>query len=592
MKHRFWFVFLAVCLLLSVGALAADRDSETGITYTIENGEATIVKCDFTGKTLEIPASLGGCPVREIGSRAFFDMKSLEDVTIPNTVQRIGDHAFSASFFLKSVTLPSSVTELGMGVFASCDWLQQADLSALRITRLPDGTFRDCGRLVTVLLPDSLTALGDRCFYETRDLMRLSLPRGLTTFGRECFAVNCGLESFAFPVGTTEIPEGCFYQCSRLKSVTLPETVTTIGKDAFRSCNNLTAMNLPRSLRTVEESGLAGVGWQGTLRLPEGLTTLGKNALSFLDVEELILPESLRQIGEGAFRSCRDLKRITLPSGLTEIPDYAFADCSALEEITLPASIRKIGENVFYGTSVKDVYYLGTEAQWKQVSVASPNAGLLDGSTLVNFGPKTDPIYGMRDMPAPDEWSYPGIAFCLETGLMNGMDRHVFAPNANTTRAQMVTILWRMAGAPRYDFPIHVVVDLTQDWYKPAVEWAFRAKITTGTGEYIGENGMHLGRYFSPDENVTRQELVAFLYRFTDMVARKPVTGDTTDLSRFPDAESVSGWANAPVRWAVANGILHGNEIGGTVFLDPLSHATRAQIATLMRNYVLYLSEY
>ena len=225
MKHRFWFVFLAVCLLLSVGALAADRDSETGITYTIENGEATIVKCDFTGKTLEIPASLGGCPVREIGSRAFFDMKSLEDVTIPNTVQRIGDHAFSESFFLKSVTLPSSVTERGMGVFASCDWLQQADLSALRITRLPDGTFRDCGRLVTVQLPDTLTALGDRCFYETRDLMRLSLPRGLTTFGRECFAVNCGLESFAFPAGTTKIPEGCFYQCSRLKSVTLPETV-------------------------------------------------------------------------------------------------------------------------------------------------------------------------------------------------------------------------------------------------------------------------------------------------------------------------------------------------------------------------------
>ena len=94
MKHRFWFVFLAVCLLLTVGALAADRDSETGITYTIENGEATIVKCDFTGKTLEIPASLGGCPVREIGSRAFFDMKALEEECVEKWESRANIMAY------------------------------------------------------------------------------------------------------------------------------------------------------------------------------------------------------------------------------------------------------------------------------------------------------------------------------------------------------------------------------------------------------------------------------------------------------------------------------------------------------------------
>lgn len=316
----------------------------------------------------------------------------------------------------------------------------------------------------------------------------------------------------------------------------------------------------------------------------------------FYEGSELQIPSALggapvKTIGEGAFGSAHQLQSVIVPEGVETIGVHAFRNCSNLKEITLPASLREIGSDAFSVCSkLQDIYYLGTEAQWRAVKTDSTNTY----DDLLVFGEKNDPIYGMNDMPAPDHWSYPGISFCLENNLMRGMARHLFVPDGVTTRAQMVTILWRMAGSPnwtqRYDIPKPIILDLTQDWYKTAVDWAFRAQITSGTGEYIDENGLHLGRYFAPDEPVTRQELVAFLYRFTERIAKMPVTGGA-ELTAFPDAESVSGWASGAMRWAIGNEILHGNRIGGVACLDPISHATRAQIATLMRNYILHYAE-
>ena len=197
------------------------------------------------------------------------------------------------------------------------------------------------------------------------------------------------------------------------------------------------------------------------------------------------------------------------------------------------------------------------------------------------------------DMPPQNHWSYPGIAFCLEHGLMKGVDDHTFDPDGVTTRAQLITILWRMSGSPnwtqRYDIGRPIIHDLTQDWYKTAVDWAFRAGVTTGTSEYIDDNGLHLGFYFEPDAPVTREQLITFLDRYTWKLLNLPVPADG-DLSRFPDAGSVSDWAVDAVRWAVGHDILHGTNVNGTDYLDPQGYATRAQIATLVRNYILQIN--
>ena len=209
----------------------------------------------------------------------------------------------------------------------------------------------------------------------------------------------------------------------------------------------------------------------------------------------------------------------------------------------------------------------------------------------------TEPaVSAFDDLPEEGHWALPGISFCVERGLMKGVDKHHFAPDAITTRAQMITILWRMSGSPnwmqRYDIPRPLILDLTQDWYKTAVDWAFRVGLTKGTHSKIEDiNGfeMHMGWYFEPDAPVTREQLVTFLHRYTWTAVNVPAPSNG-DLSQFPDAGSVSDWASDAMRWAVGNDILHGTNLNGTAYLDPQGYATRAQIATLMQNFVLALA--
>lgn len=209
----------------------------------------------------------------------------------------------------------------------------------------------------------------------------------------------------------------------------------------------------------------------------------------------------------------------------------------------------------------------------------------------------TEPaVSAFDDLPEEGHWALPGISFCVERGLMKGVDEHHFAPDAITTRAQMITILWRMSGSPnwmqRYDIPRPLILDLTQDWYKTAVDWAFRVGLTKGThGKIEDINGfeMHMGLYFEPDAPVTREQLVTFLHRYTWTAVNVPAPSNG-DLSQFPDAGSVSGWASDAMRWAVGNDILHGTNLNGTAYLDPQGYATRAQIATLMQSFVLALA--
>lgn len=122
MKKRILSALLALCLivvLLPGAALAATTNN--GLTYQIENGEATLtaVPTSLQG-TLEIPATLGDCPVTKLGSHVFDSCAGLTGVTLPETVREIGDYAFRACTALKYVYLPPALEKVGEGVFSGC----------------------------------------------------------------------------------------------------------------------------------------------------------------------------------------------------------------------------------------------------------------------------------------------------------------------------------------------------------------------------------------------------------------------------------------------------------------------------------------
>lgn len=172
-----------------------------------------------------------------------------------------------------------------------------------------------------------------------------------------------------------------------------------------------------------------------------------------------------------------------------------------------------------------------------------------------------------------ESWYYESVQYAVNMSLMNGVGNNCFAPNTQMSRAMLVTVLWRYAGSLNEGENIFTDVKDGQ-WYTDAIAWAAENEIVSGIG-----NGK-----FDPDGTVTREQLAAVLYRYSQALALD--TGKQQELSGFPDASAVSTWAQTALSWAVAEGLLTGNQSGTTVYLDPQGNATRAQVATILMRYI------
>ena len=164
-----------------------------------------------------------------------------------------------------------------------------------------------------------------------------------------------------------------------------------------------------------------------------------------------------------------------------------------------------------------------------------------------------------------DDWFYDDVKYCYDNDLMNGKTATTFDPKADTTRAEFATVLHRLAGspAPKSDNPF---TDCQEHWAKDAIAWAFEEGVVTGKTPTI----------YDPDANVTREQMVAMLYRFMKNPA---VSGD---LSAFSDAASVSEYAVPAMTWAVQNGLISGRTADTLV---PKGQANRAELATVLHRF-------
>lgn len=191
---------------------------------------------------------------------------------------------------------------------------------------------------------------------------------------------------------------------------------------------------------------------------------------------------------------------------------------------------------------------------------------VVNGVTAIARFPFTDVVAGT--------WYYGAAAYAYNNGLFAGMTPTTFAPNATMTRAMLVSVLWRLAGAPAPKAP-NTFVDVPDGaWYTDAVTWAAENGVVSGIG----------GSRFDPSGFVTREQTAEILYNYAhskgyDVSAR-------ADLTVFPDAGSVSGWAEEALSWANAAGLINGTVRDGQTILDPQGSASRAQVAMILMNYV------
>ena len=200
--------------------------------------------------------------------------------------------------------------------------------------------------------------------------------------------------------------------------------------------------------------------------------------------------------------------------------------------------------------------------------------GTKDAKLYVEFMDKDD--IRLTELPFRDvskrDWYYDDVVYVYRKGYMDGMSSTRFGGELNTTRGQIVTILWRLTGEPRATKRNPFTDVSSSQYYYDAISWAYDAGVVDGFD----------ARTFKPDQNVTREQLAAILYRYAKYMNLS--TSGSAYLAKYRDADKIANWAYDAMAWANYRGLINGTS---ATRIDPKGYATRAQIAAILHRFAV-----
>ena len=340
--------------------------------------------------------------VTSIGSYAFFGCSSLTSVTIGNSVTSIGNYTFRGCSSLTSVTIPDSVTSIGSYAFFGCSSLTSVTIPD-SVTSIGECAFYDCSSLTSVTIGSGVTSIEGSAFNGCSSLTSVTIPDSVTSIESFAFSVCSSLTSVTIPDSVTRIGYGAFNGCSSLTSVTIPDSVTSIGGNAFSGCSSLTSATIGNSVTSIGDDAFGGCSSLTSITIPNSVTSIENYAFAGCSsLTSVTIPDSVTSIGNYAFCGCSSLTSVTIPNSVTSIGSYAFFGCSSLTSVTIPDSVTSIGECAFYDcSSLTDVYYCGTEAQWKKITIGDGNNRLTNATIHFNWKPCTHKWSSWQTVTAP-----------------------------------------------------------------------------------------------------------------------------------------------------------------------------------------------
>lgn len=376
-----------------------------------------------------------------------------------------------------------------------------------------------------------------------------------------------------------------------IKEVTLSAGVTSVGSYAFYGIRNLVQV-----------------------ALPEGLTKIGDSAFrNILFLDYVKIPDSVTQLGECVFESCVHLKMVDFGSGISEIKEGTFNYDSNLNTLYFRGRLEKVAETVFIDCrGLRTVNYIGTREEWnarveegKWQSVFSRARVRCHASSEHQFGEwetikeatfdeegelkHTCTFCGVSEKKTTNSLVYPfvdvtrntwytdAVIFCRDKGYMSGVSENRFQPSGRVTRSMVVTVLWRMAGAPVSENtmdPGRFFTDVKPDkWYSNAVIWAKEKGVAHGVS----------ADRFDPESIVTREQLAVMFMQYSVKILGEDAS-ERGYLAQFSDANKISGWAVDAMSWAVNKGLFSGRVDS---MLAPKGRATRAELAQIIFRFVI-----
>ena len=398
--------------------------------YTIPSGVASIGFDAFSGcsglTSITVPES-----VTSIEGQAFVDCSNLTSVILSNGLKSIDTSAFLNCTGLASITIPESVTDIGTHVFYYCDSLESVTILSNHITSITPYMFYGCSNLKNVEIPESVTDIGYAAFLDCTSLENITIPESVTAI-RDCAFGGCdSLKSIFIPKNVTDISLSAWAGLGTGKNKNLEEIIIDSDNPSYASEDGVL---FDKNMETLLQ---CPIGKSGIYTIPMGVTSIGEGAFSYCDnLTNVIIPESVTSIGNSAFDVCMNLTEImvasnnpsytsedgilfdksmgtllecpagksgvyTIPIGVTNIGDNAFRYCKNLENIIIPDSVTSIGNYVLDDCdSLTDIYYGGTETEWNQISRGD---SAIPSSVTIHYNSESTTTTTNTDTTTPSE---------------------------------------------------------------------------------------------------------------------------------------------------------------------------------------------
>ena len=582
---------LLLCRWPAVSALEPFRHElrEDGVWITGAN----------VGGDLTVPAEIGGVPVVDLADDAFYENETITSVALPEGLRFIGAHVFTRCTGIREpLRIPDSVEFIEPGALWSLAYSGKEFSAADRYSLVSDGErFSRTGTI-----PGYSAVQADGCVYwmhageaELVAIRRvtasaITLPASvqgaaLTAVGPWC-CVRSDTTGQPYPhitvPGTVKRLRAHAFQNGRLASLFLAEGVQTLEPYSLAVNAGIT-ITVPAS--AVDVTGPLFKRFLGAL-MPQVYACGGSEAARLAEEEGCALVQ--RDAADGRYYGVLEGMAYYIQDGAVTIyGGKAPAQNYQSELRELPAQIEgcpvtEVSLSVFAGLrqllippTVTDISYRKGDLDGSELLLYYPGTyaerfcrrnGLIAQSVYAYWMPPFD------DVPK-DSWYYNAVCYVYGTGLMFGTSAFRFAPNTAASRAMLVTVLWRMAGAPEPENGCPFADVPPGSWCEPAVCWAYAEGISKGVSETA----------FSPDAPVTREQLAALLLRYAQV--KGMAADERAEIVNYPDAGAVSDWAVEAVRWARAAGIIKGNLRSGDVYLDPQAKARRCEIAEMLMRF-------
>lgn len=316
--------------------------------------------------------------VKHIGSGCFSNSNSLEGLTFPEGLESIGSKTFEDCYSLQSIDLPQDVKCMGESAFLGCEHLENV-WSLGSVETIEPNTFEGCN-LKYIHLPSTLKIIGDNVFNHNVELRSIELPDSVEELGKSVFAYCYKFERINLGESVRKIGDFCFYKCA-IKEIRIPSSVVMLGIRPFDCVENI--ITKPNSLfasaggilQNTKTGNLECYFGKETSLVLTGIKSIAPLAFYKSQVENVIIPDTIKVISEYAFYGANKVKEISLPEQLELIETGAFSGCWSLIKMIIPKTVKEIQSSSFSGClSLKHIQIKGSATKASESMIQSKNS--------------------------------------------------------------------------------------------------------------------------------------------------------------------------------------------------------------------------